>query len=197
MITQLLNTAISERHDHIAANEVIWSKEKSFGLIAKLKDSDLCVHTQTIVYYLHGQKWTRKSMRGELCEDEQSESSSQTSSSDFIGESEGWWPSSSAALHFIWSGTSTWKDTRAEWEWKWVCRRWARYLTCNLLIKKRPRVCLLRERTREGMVENSCLSESDQGQIQQANSSEGKQRWRRTHRRSNRVGGKKWWQERQ
>lgn len=90
MITQLLNTAVLEGRDHTATNDEIWSKAKSFGFIEKLKDSDQCVLTTeqaikqgrdaVILYYLHGQKRTkRKSMLEEPWEDEQSNCSSQPS----------------------------------------------------------------------------------------------------------------------
>lgn len=75
------------------------------------------------------------------------------------------------------------KQRRVEWERKWLCWRWASYLTCNLLIKRRLKSWL--SCSQQSSLSLS-LSQSDQGRIQQSNSSEGKQSWRRTQKQQSR-----------
>lgn len=77
------------------------------------------------------------------------------------------------------------KQRRAEWERKWLCWRWASYLTCNLLIKRRLKSWLSCSQ-QSSLSLSLSLSQSDQGRIQQSNSSEGKQSWRRTQKQQSR-----------
>ncbi len=110
MITQLLNKAVWEGQEHTAANDEIWSfgfngfwSMCSYCRMCDLMRSRCCncvLFTQPEVNKKINAsravwRWTKRVLFLVLL-------------SDFIGESEGWWPSSSAALHFIWSQTSTW-----------------------------------------------------------------------------------------
>ncbi len=147
MITQLLNKAVSEGQDHTAANDEILS----FGFMEKLTDSDQCVRTCRmcdlmrsrccncvlftqpevnkkinasravwrwtkrvlfLVLFKRFYWWVRGLMTKLLCR-----SSFHLKSNKHLGKTPEW--------------------RRAEWGRKGVCRRWARYLTCNLLIKRR------------------------------------------------------------
>lgn len=141
MITQLLNTAVSEGRDHTATNDEIWSKAKSFGFTEKLKDSDQSVLTTVIVYYLHGQKWTKKINAKRAVR----RWTKRVLFSALLKRIHLWvrglmtklFCRSSFHLKPNEHLCKTPKQRRAEWERKWLCWRWASYLTCNLLIKRR------------------------------------------------------------